>query len=559
VKRISPMCKCLVWRPVARMMAPMNNLFATILFVAVTFAALTPVQAERRVALVIGNSAYQHTASLANPKNDAEAVAGVLTRLGFEVVSGLDVDIQGLIGLVRKFSKTLEGADVALFYYAGHGLQLDGNNYLVPVDAQLDDRADLDFGTIKLEAVLRQMTRNRSANLVFLDACRDNPLTKTLARSMASGRSANFGRGLARVEAGVGTLIAYATQPGNIALDGTGRHSPFTRALLSHIETPGLDVSTMMIKVRQDVIRATGEKQIPWDHSSLTGQFYFKPGAQAATQQLAANTPTDSPDTTARSANNGNTFAAQTRLTAEQNAMELSFWETVKDSNDKDLLQTYIDRFPYGVYVDLARVLIARAEQRLEPKKVEVARAEPQNDPAQSNTQNVAPQQNQQQTAALTDNTSEPQTQNQGLDIGKLLRKANNGDRRAAIKLAEHYDREGDPELAGDYALIALRDGGKRYAGRFINDTRAWSKDFWRVLQAGLNADGAYRGAIDGLPGSGTKRAVRIYAGMRVAAEPKPKPRRRTAPPPSSPPKRGKPPPNKWCLIEPNSARCTNQ
>ena len=121
---------------------------------------------------------------------------------------------------------------MALFYYAGHGLQLDGNNYLVPVDAQLDDRADLDFGTIKLEAVLRQMTRNRSANLVFLDACRDNPLTKTLARSMASGRSANFGRGLARVEAGVGTLIAYATQPGNIALDGTGRHSPFTQALL---------------------------------------------------------------------------------------------------------------------------------------------------------------------------------------------------------------------------------------------------------------------------------------------------------------------------------------
>lgn len=550
------------------------------MFAGLALAAISPAYAERRVALVIGNSAYKHTASLANPKNDAEAVAAVLDRLGFEVLSGLDVDIQGLIGLVRQFSRTLEGADVALFYYAGHGLQLDGNNYLVPVDAELNDRADLDFGTVKLEAVLRQMTRNRSANLVFLDACRDNPLTKTLARSMASGRSANFGRGLARVEAGVGTLIAYATQPGNIALDGSGRHSPFTQALLSHIETPGLDISSMMIKVRQDVIRSTGEKQIPWDHSSLTGQFYFRPGPQAPAQQLAVNNTADSLDTTARSSNNSNTVAAQTRLSAEQSAMELSFWETVKNSNDPALLQIYVDRFPYGVYADLARALIARAKRASEPQKLEVARVEPQAAPdtqqsdtqqpdpqkparTQPEAQNNANQQTDNRTAALNNtNQVSQQPDNQQPDIGKLLRRANSGDRRAALELAKMYDAEGDPELAGDYALIALRDGGDRYAGHFIARTKDWSRPFWQALQARLQADGAYQGAIDGLPGSGTKRAVQIYAGMKLAAKPKAQPRpTRVAPPPSAPPppQRSKPPPNKWCLIEPNSARCTRQ
>ena len=317
----------------------------------------------------------------------------------------------------------------------------------------------------------------------------------------------------------------------------------------------------MMIKVRQDVIRSTGEKQIPWDHSSLTGQFYFKPGPgrhPAACRQH----PTDSPDTTARSSNNGNTVAAQTRLTAEQNAMELSFWETVKDSNDQDLLQTYIDRFPYGVYVDLARVLIARAQQRLEPKKVEVARAEPQtSDPLPiERTKCRTASKNRQQTAALT-NTSlrQPQDQNQA-GYRQAVAQANRGDRTAALRACGTLRREGDPELAGDYALIALRDGGKRYAGRFHQRTKAWSRrSGGRCRQASMRT-APIRARSTACPGSGTKRAVRIYAGMRVAAEAETQTSARSAPPPSAPPPpRAKPPPNKWCLIEPNSARCTNQ
>ncbi len=180
------------------------------------------------MALVIGNSAYEHTNPLPNPHNDATDISAALERLGFEVIgSGVDLDKRSLERKIREFTSTLTGADVALFFYAGHAVQVGDQNYLVPVDARLASEADVDFETISLRLVLQHMERDREkkTSLVFLDACRDNPLAKNLARSMGT-RSSSVGQGLAAVKGGVGTLIGFSTQPGNVARDGTGRNSP---------------------------------------------------------------------------------------------------------------------------------------------------------------------------------------------------------------------------------------------------------------------------------------------------------------------------------------------
>ena len=181
--------------------------------------------AEKRVALVIGNSAYQHAPQLANPQNDASDMASKLTGLGFVVVTGRDLELTGMRRAIRDFVGKVEGADVALFFYAGHGLQVNGGNYIIPIDAQLKSNNDLDFEALPIELVLSAMERNARVNLVFLDACRDNPLAATLARSLGT-RSMVVGRGLAKLDTGVGSLIAFATQPGNVALDGVGRNFP---------------------------------------------------------------------------------------------------------------------------------------------------------------------------------------------------------------------------------------------------------------------------------------------------------------------------------------------
>jgi len=236
--------------------------------------AAAPALAEKRVALVIGNSAYKHAPALANPKNDAEGVATALKRLDFEVLLGVDLEKGPMERLLRGFADKIEKADVALVFYAGHGLQVSGSNYLVPIDARLDKEQDLAFEAISLDLIQRLMEQGQRINIMMLDACRDNPLARNLARSMGT-RSTAIGRGLGQTQAGIGTLIVYATQPGNVALDGEGRNSPFTEALLAHLETRGLEIRQVLTRVRQGVIRATKGKQVPWDSSSLTGDFFF--------------------------------------------------------------------------------------------------------------------------------------------------------------------------------------------------------------------------------------------------------------------------------------------
>ena len=239
--------------------------------------------ADNRVALVIGNSAYANANKLANPANDAADMGAHLKKLGFNVFLGLDLDKAGFDAKIRDFAAALEDSGTAILFYAGHGLQVGGQNFLVPVDAKLARERDLEFEAVKLDFILKQMElgRENKTNIVFLDACRDNPLSRSLARNMGT-RSTAVGQGLAQVDAGVGTFIAYSTQPGNVALDGAGRNSPFTASLTQRMTEPGRNLTSVMIDVRKDVIASTSGKQVPWDHSALTGEFYFDPKSAPA-------------------------------------------------------------------------------------------------------------------------------------------------------------------------------------------------------------------------------------------------------------------------------------
>ncbi|MBA8879735.1 caspase family protein [Phyllobacterium myrsinacearum] len=229
-------------------------------------AEIIAVGGHKRIALVVGNTNYQYVEKLVNPANDAEGISTALREEGFDVFPANDTTRDEFNRIFEEFKKQAETADVALVYFSGHGFQLNGVNFLVPVDARLNDRSRILDETISLDKVIGEVQQRTRQTLVFLDACRNNPLP--------DGGSVNVG--LAQVSAGVGVYVAFATQPGNISYDGKSSYSPFTKALLDHIKTPGLGISDLMMKVRNDVRAATLDRQTPWEQSSLQQPFYFK-------------------------------------------------------------------------------------------------------------------------------------------------------------------------------------------------------------------------------------------------------------------------------------------
>ncbi|MGI9522709.1 MAG: caspase family protein, partial [Hyphomicrobiaceae bacterium] len=225
-----------------------------------------PAMAAKR-AFVIGNGTYLDASILPNPMHDAEDVAAKLTRLGFRVTLGLDLTRDAFLRSFQKFSRELQREDLALFYYAGHGVQIGGENYLFPTDAVVRNAEDVQSVLISLNALLASLLRQAKTQIVILDACRNNPFTPRIERA-SNTRAGGIARGLARVYAGVGSFIAYSTQPGNVAADGKGRNSPFTAALLRHMENDRIDVHALMRRVRTDVQQVSAGKQIPWESSS---------------------------------------------------------------------------------------------------------------------------------------------------------------------------------------------------------------------------------------------------------------------------------------------------
>ncbi len=226
--------------------------------------------AEKRVALVIGNGAYVNS-PLRNPVNDAEDIASMLQRLGFEVIRKTNANRKTLRRSLREFREQLHQDTVGLFYFAGHGMQVEGRNYLIPVGADVASEDEIPDEAIDAASVLRKMkSANNVMNIVILDACRNNPF----ARSFRSGS-----RGLTRMDAPTGSIIAYATAPDSVAADGAGRNGVYTKHLLNSLATPGLSIEYMFKKVRNGVIDETGGNQTPWEESSLRGDFYFTPAA----------------------------------------------------------------------------------------------------------------------------------------------------------------------------------------------------------------------------------------------------------------------------------------
>jgi formylglycine-generating enzyme required for sulfatase activity len=312
----------------------MARLLATMVAAAVGLVLTVfthPALAQKRVALVIGNAAYQHTPKLANPRNDAADMVAALKKHGFVVIEGFDLNKADFDRKVRDFANALTGAEAGVFFYAGHGLQVSGRNFLVPIDAELSTAAALEFEMVRVDVVHRVMEQQTNTNILFLDACRDNPLARNLARSMGT-RSSDIGKGLSSIQSGVGTLISFSTQPDNVALDGTGRNSPFAGALVKQLLTSNDDLSAMLISVRNDVMRDTQRKQVPWEHSALTGRFYF--GAAAATAEPPK--------------------AAPARLSEAAEA-----WAAAERTTSVTALEAFVARYKDTFYAELARARIA--------------------------------------------------------------------------------------------------------------------------------------------------------------------------------------------------------
>ncbi len=305
-----------------------KSLVASALAVCMTMIQSAEAAAERRIALVIGNSSYAHVGALANPTADGRLIADTLTRIGFKTTMLLNAGQLDMKRAIAAFGRSLRmaGTDaVGVFYFAGHGIQAGGRNYLIPVEANPQDEADLDLVGVEANWVLRQMESARNVtNIVILDACRNNPLG-------SASRSAS--RGLARLEAPTGSYIAYATAPGEVAVDGDGANSPFSAALAETMLAPGLAIEQVFKQVRVKVLRATGGRQTPWDSSSLVHDFAF----------------VDAP-------------------AAETTSVELSLWRSVSASGDPGQIALFLQTFPRSRFAPEAkRLLVAAAVAQAAP------------------------------------------------------------------------------------------------------------------------------------------------------------------------------------------------
>jgi formylglycine-generating enzyme required for sulfatase activity len=304
-------------------------------FACLLLAVAFSVHAEKRVALVIGNGTYQHTAHLPNPVHDAKDVAAALQRLHYSVQLVTDSSKAGMEAALVQFARSAAGADQVLIYYAGHGIEAGGVNYLLPVEARVESQSTVRLEAVSLAALMDIASEARHLGLVVLDACRNNPLANNI---QAHGRGA--GRGLAGVEpAGSKLLVAYATRDGRTAADGAGRNSPYTAAILETLQEPGLEVRVFWGKVHDRVLSATRNAQEPFIYGALGGE------------QLYLNSPTP--------ASGSNQPAAPQRAASDQTTVELALWHSVEKLGTVDAYRAYLTQYPKGQFSKLAKLQIA--------------------------------------------------------------------------------------------------------------------------------------------------------------------------------------------------------
>src|ERR1700729_134376 len=299
--------------------------FLSLGFLSLIFA--DPARAEKRVALVIGISNYQQVPRLANPVRDADAIAGLFKKAGFDVVDEKrDLGIADMRRVVREFSEKSRDADVAVVYYAGHGIEVDGTNYLVPSDAKLVSDFDVEDETVSLDRLLRALDPVKRLRLVILDACRENPFSNSMKKNVASR---SIGRGLARIEPGMSnTLVAFATKAGAVADDGSGENSQYATALVKYIAEPGVDLRVAFGRVRDEVLKKTSNRQEPFVYGSLGGD------------NLALVPQSAKPPETEADARIDYEYAAQI--------------------GTKDVWDSFLEKHPAGFYSNLARAQVKR-------------------------------------------------------------------------------------------------------------------------------------------------------------------------------------------------------
>src|SRR5258708_3885035 len=311
------------------------------LSVAATLVSTSAAFADKRVAFVVGNGAYRNVAPLPNPAVDAKSMAKLLRSVGFDGVEGANLTRDKMTEKLLEFGQKAEGADVALFFYVGQGMDVKGNKQLVAGDADLKSEMDVKLGAaINVDLTLEQTMGDAKVKLVFLDACRDNPFAAKI-RSAKATRSVSVASGLAEMKSGEGTLIAFATGPGQTALDGeAGTNSPFTRALMANIATPGVEIQQAMTKVRAQVNEETNKNQLPWGHTNLIGTVYLNPAP------VVPGSTVEAPNTPAA-------------VAGPASEVELEFWRSIKDSNKPEELNAYLTNYPNGTFKSIALTRIA--------------------------------------------------------------------------------------------------------------------------------------------------------------------------------------------------------
>ncbi len=320
---------------------------AVLLFAALVLPTLAAAQERAaKVALVIGNSRYATVSHLPNPRNDAKDMAEALRRLGFNVTEGHDLGVSAMRRHLASFADEAADAEMAIVFFAGHGVEIDKRNYLIPVDATLRSDRRVRFEAIELDDVVATLNDVHGLRLILLDACRTNPFVPKM-RVTSATRS--IGRGLSGVEPSEGLLIGYAAKAGTVAEDGRQRNSPYTRALLAHLEEPGLEVQFLFRKVRDEVLKATAGKQEPHTYGSLPGkQIYLKARAPE-------------PPPTAAVASVPTLAAPPRRYDAGKNTeFEALFWRSIERSEDPREFEAFIARFPSGTFAPLARIRLDR-------------------------------------------------------------------------------------------------------------------------------------------------------------------------------------------------------
>ena len=323
-----------------------------LIVICLLFFVSSSAMSAQRVALVIGNSNYAHVPVLPNPRNDASDIGAALERLGFAVTRLENADRNSLWQGLQEFKRAASVSKVAAVFYAGHGIEVDQRNFLVPVDARLASDQDVEFETVPLDLVMRALDGASELRLVILDACRDNPFAAKMQRS---GATRSIGRGLARLEPSEQTLVAYSAEAGTVASDGDGRNSPYTEALLRHIEEPGLELDLMFRHVRDSVLSSTGGSQRPFTYGSLSSQGTYLTGRPAV-------------ESTVVSGQSGSSGGVRTE--PNSGSFELAFWDSIKISKDPADFQAYLTQFPSGTFTALARNNIERLKSATEEQKV---------------------------------------------------------------------------------------------------------------------------------------------------------------------------------------------